>query len=358
MTIAILTNDYPPHTRGGAGVIAETYVRELERRGHVVHVLYSVPEFTRRSALSRFGAHVRDLSSTASHVKQILAWKPDVLLTHNLTGCGFGTPRSVQRQGVRWVHMLHDVQLFEPSGRIVSGESHAWLRRVWRWGWSQARRSVFGVPDAVVSPTRWLRDEHLSRGWFRDTRIEVIPNPFSLVAQHPLSPWEAREVSVMFAGRVDPDKGIDVLFRAWQDMPDPRPRLEIVGEGDRIEWLRAQGDARCVVHGRRSTEEVRRQMGSCRVVVIPSLVLENQPTVALEAFAAGCAVVGSDVGGMAETLDGGGYLVPPGDSVALRDALSRALREGPRPERIQEVLRRHGVTEVGSVLEEVLMSKR
>ncbi len=358
MTIVVLTNDYPPHTRGGAGVIAERYVRELERRGHVVHVVFCAPEFTRRSALSRFAAHVRDLSSMASLVKQILAWKPDVLLTHNLTGCGFGASRSVQRQGVRWVHMLHDVQLFEPSGRIVSGESHAGLRRVWRWGWSQARRMVFGVPDVVVSPTRWLRDEHLSRGWFRDTRVEVIPNPFLVAAQSSSLPWEAREASVIFAGRVDPDKGIDILLRAWDGMAEPRPRLDIVGDGSRSEELRARADTRCVMHGRRSSEEVRRFMASSRVVVIPSLVLENQPTVALEALAAGCVVVGSDVGGMAETLDGAGYLVPPGDSVALRGAISRALREGPCHDRVQEVLRHHGVMTVGSALEDVLMSKR
>lgn len=112
MRLAILTNDYPPRARGGAGVVAETYARELERRGHEVKVFLKNADLYQRSAFNRLLFHVQDLWPRRSLVQEISTWKPDVLLTHNLTGCGFATPRLIQRRGIRWIHFLHDVQLF------------------------------------------------------------------------------------------------------------------------------------------------------------------------------------------------------------------------------------------------------
>src|SRR5690606_15055908 len=59
------------------------------------------------------------------------------------------------------------------------------------------------------------------------------------------------------------------------------------------------------------------------VLAVPSRWRENTPFVVLEAHAAGIPVVASDVPGIAEIVRPGvdGLLVPPGDPVALREAL-------------------------------------
>jgi glycosyltransferase involved in cell wall biosynthesis len=66
------------------------------------------------------------------------------------------------------------------------------------------------------------------------------------------------------------------------------------------------------------------------VIIVPSVCLENQPSVIIESFAEGRPVVASRVGGIPEMfVDGrGGWLLPPGDVPALRACLTR-LEEHP-----------------------------
>jgi glycosyltransferase involved in cell wall biosynthesis len=357
MKIAILTNDYPPHATGGAGVVAEIQAHELERRGHEVKVVHHAPTFTKRSVLARLFGHLGDLGTNKKIVEDILSWKPDILLTQNLTGCGIGTPRAIRHQGIPWVHVLHDVQLIDPSGRIVAGERLAFLRAPWRWLWSHLRKSVMGTPDHVVSPTRWLLEMHRWYGLLRASRSDVIPNPL-VVPEGERAPWESRESSMLFVGRVDADKGIDVLLRAWKSMGDDRPRFDVVGEGARSSDLAALKDDRLVLHGRIPHERIFSLMQQSRVVVVPSLVAENQPTVALEGLAAGCNVIGSDVGGMSETLKNAGRIVPPNRPDALRDAIRLALADPPSADVVRGILEPHRVEVVVDALEGVLVSNR
>jgi glycosyltransferase involved in cell wall biosynthesis len=62
-------------------------------------------------------------------------------------------------------------------------------------------------------------------------------------------------------------------------------------------------------------------------LLVPSLVIENQPTVILEAFSRGTPVIGSTSGGIPEMVVEGetGFLFPPGDVDALVAAMQKAL---------------------------------
>lgn len=363
MRIAVLTNDYPPTATGGAGVIAEIQVRELERRGHVVNVIVCRPEWKRHSAAVRLVFHLFDLRAQSRLCEDVLRWKPDVLLTHNLTGCGFGTPRAIQKTGVRWVHVLHDVQLIEPSGQILIGESWPLLRSTWRTVWSALRRRSLGSPEVVVSPTRWLLDVHTAYGFFRSLSQSVIPNPLPLGIRSAASQAESNllvEKKLLYVGRVDRDKGIDVLVEAWQSLGKDRPRLAVVGDGERRRALSEMSDIRLEVRGPQPHAEVLKCMSECSVVVVPSLVMENQPTTILEALALERRVVGSAVGGIPETLKDAGWIVPPGDVPALAVALRQALaNEGDallREEARKKILESHRVEVVVGELESLLRS--
>jgi glycosyltransferase involved in cell wall biosynthesis len=70
-------------------------------------------------------------------------------------------------------------------------------------------------------------------------------------------------------------------------------------------------------------------------VFVLSSLWEGMPVALLEAMAAGCPAVATDVGGVAEVLKDGvtGLIVPPADSAALADAISACLD---RPELARE----------------------
>jgi glycosyltransferase involved in cell wall biosynthesis len=309
--------------------------------------------------------HFRDLFPRNGIVAEILDWKPDSLITHNLTGCGFGTPRNIQSAGASWIHFLHDVQLIEPSGKIVFGESFSMFRRLWRWKWSVMRRFVFGSPDVVISPTKWLLDFHQKFGFFRFSKSVVIPNP---------TDWRTSDIRILadvghphigdskcvvYIGRLDEDKGVLVLLDAWKSLGVDRPTLHLIGQGDLRERLESEKLPDLRVHGQIPHDRIAEFLQNRPVVIVPSLVFENQPTVILEALAFGCPIVATDVGGISETLGQAGLLVAPGNANALAEGMRSALQNqesAQREEARRAILESHRVEVVVDALGSLLKS--
>ncbi|MBI5487803.1 MAG: glycosyltransferase family 4 protein [Deltaproteobacteria bacterium] len=143
---------------------------------------------------------------------------------------------------------------------------------------------------------------------------------------------------LLFVGRLDPFmKGLDVLLEAFAAVAPGHPSLRLVlaGRGtpaDVDELLRrseAAGVAgRVEVRPNVGEEEKRRLLSGCVLFCSPSR-FEGFGIAALEANAAGKAVLATDTDGFRESLapDGTALLVPPGDAVALGRALERLLGE-------------------------------
>lgn len=132
---------------------------------------------------------------------------------------------------------------------------------------------------------------------------------------------------VVLLGRLDIDqKGIDIALRVVAAMGEVPGRLILAGDGpdrDRIErmidalGLRGRVELVGRVEGVAKTDLLRRS----RVLLMPSRH-ETFGIVALEAFAAGCPVVGFNIAGLREVATGpAACLVAPGDEEALRTAL-------------------------------------
>lgn len=311
MRIAFLTNDYPNEqaagaTQGGAGRIAAFQVRLLQEAGHEVRVWHVPHHWATRSVWARLVLHWQDRKARPEIVKQIFEWSPQLLVTHNLTGCGFGTPRALQALGIRWLHVLHDVQLFDPSGQIRSSRDFSLWQVVWTW----IRKGEFGNPNIVLSPTEWLLGKHRRHEFFLDgVACEVIPNPakpYERSDRHIQHPFQL----LFVAGRVSPEKGSRFLARLMTELGD-LAQLHVVGSGEGADELRRLG-SKVVLHGRLTEEEVHDLMRQANVLLVPSLIEENQPNVILEAATHGLPVIASDKGGISETMGESGIVCPAG----------------------------------------------
>lgn len=132
--------------------------------------------------------------------------------------------------------------------------------------------------------------------------------------------------AVLFLGRHEPRKGLGVLLEAFSRLERPAV-LWVAGAGPETARLRARHPESPRVHwlGVVSDGEVASRLAGASVLCAPSLGGESFGMVLVEAMAARCRVVASDIDGYREVAGGHALLVPPGDAGALAAALDRAL---------------------------------
>jgi glycosyltransferase involved in cell wall biosynthesis len=168
--------------------------------------------------------------------------------------------------------------------------------------------------------------------------------------------WEVGEgdVLVVSIGALERRKGHDVLIEALArlDASATRParRCVLVGEGSQRAALTALASRHGVsVRLAGFSPTVGPALAAADVVVLASRA-EGLGVAALEAMAAGCAVFGTRVGGLAEVIDDGrtGVLVPPEDPQALAAALAALCADAAHRDRLgaaarEQVTTRHAV---------------
>ena len=152
------------------------------------------------------------------------------------------------------------------------------------------------------------------RGFVPD--LQIIPNGLDteLFAS---SAGKIRD-RLIFIGRDEPRKGLDVLLAAWPSIrrTSPGATLDVVGASrptptEGVRFL-----------GRISGSEKRRVLGEASVFIAPNLGGESFGITLLEGMAAGCAVVASDLPAFQAVGGSGASYFPRGDPVALATRVS------------------------------------
>ena len=135
--------------------------------------------------------------------------------------------------------------------------------------------------------------------------------------------WDDERLKVLFVGRFDRQKGLDILLRAAAMAPT---RIAVRCAGSRVVGRDGPTEYPPNVEmlGWLSEAELSGQLAAADVVAMPSR-WEGFGLVALEAMRSGVPVVASNVGGLPEVVEDGrtGTLIPPDDPDALLDALLR-----------------------------------
>lgn len=362
MRILIINNLYRPRLRGGAETIVEVTAQELQARGHEVSIittgefrsfrsrtpyvedvngirvyrfypmnLYDYYIGHRMPILVRVLWHVIDLFNVYAAVQVIrIARKEaaDVLIGHNLMGLGFLIPRLVQRSGFRYVQVVHDVQLYAPSGLIRVGHEQALQYRFLRMiGYHALIRWLFGTVRLAIAPARSLLDFYGRHGFFNHARREVLQNPVALPADaYPHQP--AAQFRILYVGQVSEEKGALGLALAVRELSDRNIDATFIGDGsafDAVKSIAELSAGKIAVIGRVSQQELPRHFAIADVLIVPSLCYDTFPTVILEALRCGVPVIASDSGGAPEIVRHGinGWIVPTGDWQALIQLLRR-----------------------------------
>jgi phosphatidylinositol alpha-mannosyltransferase len=191
----------------------------------------------------------------------------------------------------------------------------------------------------------------------------VLPGQYRLIpnAIH-VDNYEARRNGgggrIVFVGRPEPRKGLPVLLRAFDRLPEGAT-LDLVG----VRPGEVAPRARVRAHGRVTDDERARLLAGADVLCAPSLGGESFGLVLVEGMAAGLPVVATRIPGYAAVLpETAGRLVPPDDEAALAGALGELLADAELRVRLGEAGRREAARydwsrvgdEIAAVYDEVL----
>ncbi|BCY15472.1 glycosyltransferase family 4 protein [Actinoplanes sp. L3-i22] len=309
----------------------EVVATDMLADGHEIFADHLVPSIS-GSAPRRFAGYFWH-GTAYRQVREIVdRFRPDCVHLHThgefspaVLPATAGRPRLLTVHGPEdWTLNLLRWNLASATGRggLSAGDRarYAYLRFVQRPAYRARLRHV----DRILTPSRFFADSVADD--VGTARTHVLPNGIPRTA----SPTPVRDSThVLFVGRLEHVKGVDVLLRAFRQVvaEHPAARLTVVGDGaDRARLEAENADLGVTFTGWLPAEGVAERVAASSVVVLPSLWPENFPTVALEALQAGRALVASRVGGLPELIGpDNGLLVPPGDPDALATALNMLL---------------------------------
>ena len=350
MRIALLSNEYPPHVYGGAGVHVEYLSRELARAdggAHRVDVLSFGEQRETHGSLHVRGIappvalpaqdprHARLLDALVRNLAMVGAVEaPDIVHCHTwYTHLAGSLARPLT--GARLVLTTHSLEPHRPWK--VEQLGTAYHATTW------IERTAYQNADGVVAVSRAMKEDVQTLYGVAPERVHVIHNGIDPEEYRPrLSPETLRRLGVdpevpmvLFVGRITRQKGILHLVRAVRHL-EPGVQVvlcagapdtpEIAAEMARlVEEARADSAARLVwIPEILPKEDVIALYSHAAVFVCPS-VYEPFGIINLEAMACETPVVASAVGGIPEIVVHGetGLLLPfeaeGGDSPEPRD---------------------------------------
>lgn len=225
------------------------------------------------------------------------------------------------------MHMAPIVATFHAAG---DSASYKYLNKVVRSLAESIDHRVAVSVDARELAQRYLGEEY-----------EILANGVELdrfedSAVH-------RERAILFLGRHEPRKGLEVLLRALRRIDDPSLQIWIASDGPETARLKREysDDSRVSWLGRITDAEKFDRLSRARVFCAPSLGGESFGVVLLEGMAAGATVVASSIDGYRNvaTHEVNALLVEPDDDAALSEALVRVLAD----DRLADELKRRGL---------------
>jgi len=177
---------------------------------------------------------------------------------------------------------------------------------------------------------------------------EVIGNGVEIERFSNAKPWRTNGPTVIFVGRHERRKGLEVLLDAWARLGEEQPHahlehgsssqgpqmagqpvLWVAGDGPQTEELRRRhpSSPRIEWLGRIDDDQLASRLSGAHLLCAPSLGGESFGVVLVEAMAARTAVIASDLPGYAYVAGGHAALVRPNDPVALADALRQGISD-------------------------------
>ncbi len=215
--------------------------------------------------------------------------RADIIHAHNLPS--MIPTRTMKGKKVLSIHGYYSSQIELLHGRTLGKMMKLYEKKALRWA------------DRITCISKDTADTYRKMGF----DVDFVPNAVDTAKIEEICKGvERKPRRVVYVGRRTKEKGYDVLMKAF---------------------LLSQDYELITVYGRPWQEAIR-LIASSELLVVPSL-MEGLPTVILEAFASGTAVIASRIGGITELIEDGvnGLLFEAGNHVELSKLIKQLLQD-------------------------------
>lgn len=361
LNVCLLSQEYPPGVVGGIGRLTYELACGLAERGHSVHVLtksstgQNTVDFENDVWVHRLVEDRKEPPSPLGMKVPPQIWNRSARLLREVRRIHEMQPIDIV-EGPIWdaeglATVLDDsfvtVTSLETPLKMALETNPSWTdgspgQREFFDQLAAAEKAVTeratavrAISEAIADTMRSLYDVTLS-----PDRLSVTPIGMRDRSVNKTAKRDDRFIDVLFAGRFEARKGIDVLLQVIPSLCTEfkRARFILVGEdrpqpdgsnfasGFQTLHSRAPFLDRVIFASKVSDAEVERYLAQCEIFAGPSRY-ESFGLVFVEAMMFGKAAVGCRVGGMKEVIDDGvtGLLAEPGDAESLRAALASLL---------------------------------
>ncbi len=347
MRIAIIRKKYTFH--GGAEGFSQSFIKNLARQGHEVHI-YAIKWESEESMENIF-----------FHRIPAVTWNS---VLRDLTFALFSLTLLKKKRRDFDIIQTHDKTLFQDIYRAGDGCHIEWLRQRWKGAGYAIRMSVLLNPyhwlilivewiifkyhrfKKVIAISEFVKQTIIDNYHVNKSDIEVIYNGVDLEKFHPKNKQVYREAIrreysiestsfvVLFVGSGFERKGVKHLIRAVELINDPVAVL-IVGRGSEKKFSHLIRRQKFIFCGPQL--EIQRYYAASDIFVFPT-IYEPFGNVHLEALASGLPVITTGKSGASEVIREGfnGYVIrDPEDVTSIAAKIEMLMEEGRRRDMAQ-----------------------
>ncbi len=334
MRFLMATSFFPPHHFGGDAVYVRQLVDALRQRGHEVDVVccydayrisggqVDLGEAENDSTVFRLSSPFGKLSPVVTHftgdpglkraaLRKIFDRDYDVVHFHNVSLIGGPGILPMSRAPLT-LFTAHEHWTVCPTHIFWKNQSKACDRKecfscqlrsgrppqLWRY--TNFAANAFNSVDHIFAPSDFTQGALEEGGIRRPMSVLRLFAPKAYEEVAPNSPEQ--RPTFLFVGRVTKSKGVGELVRLFAQRPSYR--LQVVGDGDLLDALRASAkDLRNVEFlGRQSRAQLPALYRRATAVILPSLAPESFGLATIEGFTQGTPAIVRDAGGAGEVI--------------------------------------------------------
>lgn len=358
MKIVYLTDDFPPKSFGGAGIIAFNIAKAVKNKGHNVFIITTTQKKEEEGVFEYEGLKIYKIYSNyherwrayvsiynffvIKKVERILAEiKPDIIHVHNIHYYLSYYSLVISKKYAKGVFLTaHDAMLFA-YGKIKDEIGHKVniLRQIldYKFRYNPFRNffikkylknidKIFVVSSSLnvalnnnnINNTEIISNGIDVKNWvIEHKKLDLFKKKYN---------FENKKV-ILFGGRLSGLKGGEVVIEAMKKIVEKNNKimLMIVGQKNNFaeKMLARAGKLRIenniLFTGWIDHDDIKYVYAVSDIVVVASLYLDPFPTINLEAMACKKPVVGTIFGGTKEVVQDGvtGYILDPNNITEL-----------------------------------------